>query len=99
MNLAEWAARCNLEKKCAVTSAQLQARRASLRVAGQCPDDTVDDTPTYRRYVRRKLRLWRKRWGFRLGKLRLRDHFAAGELLGKAAVGDSFCARFDKIVV
>lgn len=90
MALAQWVATCNLQQRCAPTAAQLRTKHRILCEEHHCRHIADGAGQSQQRRQRRSLQRWRKRWGFRIGKLRLRDHFADGELLKKAPLAPTF---------
>ena len=84
MELAKWTARCNTEQRIAPTTAQVQSEWASLKRSFDCSDQDEGTPESRRRARRRLLQRWRSTWGFRYGKMALRDRFGDGELLSKA---------------
>lgn len=93
--LAAWTVECNTRIRCAPTSAQLREQWQRQRDLFQCSSGRSHATRSADRSARKALRCWRRRWGFRLGKMTLRDHFADGELVGKAPTwGDAIVLFF-----
>ena len=84
MDLAEWTMGCNLKQHCALTTAQLRTHRRACQARYDCEVRPDDHDPKAKRRFSRSIRRWRRFWGFRISKLRLRDHFAEGELQQKA---------------
>jgi hypothetical protein len=85
LELAQWAAGCNTQQRAAPTTAQVHTKWSSLKRSRGCHKESEGHTGSEHRRRRRSLQRWRQRWGFRYGKMKLRDHFADGELLRKAS--------------
>ena len=90
LGLATWTVDCNVCKRFAPTASQLQERWQQLRRNLAPRADPAGVGHTTSRSARRALQSWRRRWGFRYGKMRLRDHFSEGELLEKAHFVETF---------
>jgi len=90
LELAQWAAGCNTQQRVAPTTAQMHTKRSSLMRLFGLRERADGNAGSAQRRQRRSLQRWRQRWGFRYGKMKLRDHFADGELLRKAPPTSSF---------
>jgi len=83
-NAATWTATMNLDNRIAPASSQVTSQWIAA-------EPLVTDASIRRpiqaltpRSRRRRLQMWKKRWGFRWGKMRIRDAFAEHELRTKA---------------
>jgi hypothetical protein len=93
--LAKWTATMNVQQRMAPTSTLLTRRWADL----SSPSATAAAGARSFRHLhprtkRKRLGAWKKRWGFRYGKMAIRDVFADGELQAKAALPHRTYFRF-----
>ena len=82
--VAKWAAQLNTCRQMAPSTAQVLQRWDTVELAAMHAADSRPMTAMTARSRRRRLQIWKRRWGFRYGKMCIRDVFADGELLRKA---------------
>jgi len=90
LELSQYTVHCNMHLRFAPSTALLQSKWQELCERWQLPSIATVTPASMQRKSRRRLRQWRKRWGFRFGKMRLRDYYSEGELLNKARSTTAF---------
>lgn len=83
LELSQYTVHCNMHQRFAPSTALLRAKWREICDRWQLPAAASATPASLQRKCRRGFSRWRKRWGFRFGKMRLRDHYSEGELLGK----------------